>query len=122
MRKIGDQRQSTRFIVSSNNLQAEVIDSGDYPELTGINLAGNALNISPEGIQLALKHHIPVGSMLDIWVVLPKDSNEQTFHLTGQIRWIRLTESERSYISGIKLKPVGYTDIDQWQNLDFSYQ
>ena len=115
--KIGDQRKNKRF-VSKGSLQSEVIVSDDYPELAGQNIACESINISAEGIQILMKDHAPVGTVLDLWVSIPK-SKKSTFHLKAKICWIKLTKDELSYRAGLDVTESDASDLKDWYNLGF---
>ncbi|MCK4707011.1 MAG: PilZ domain-containing protein [Gammaproteobacteria bacterium] len=115
--KIGDQRKNKRF-TSKGNLQSEVIVSDDYPELAGQNIACESINISADGIQILTKDHVPVGTVLDLWVSIPK-SKQSTFHLKARICWIKLTKDESSYRAGLDVTESDSNDLHDWYELGF---
>ena len=117
---IGDQRHDPRFVKRSS-LQAEVLLSIDQPELTGMNIPCRSLNISREGIQVVLMQYVPVGVVLDLWIAL-LDSEPKTYHLTGEIRWIKPNEKEDAYLSGLHLQNGHPNDLDNWQHTTFIHE
>lgn len=115
--KIGDQRKTKRF-VSRGNLQSEVIVSEEYPELAGQNIACESVNISADGIQVLLKDHVPVTTVLDLWISIPK-SKQQTFHLVARVCWIKLTRDEKAYRAGLEVSETAKADLEKWYSLGF---
>lgn len=115
--KIGDQRRNKRF-TSKGNLQSEVVVSEDCPELAGKNVACESINISADGIQILMKDHLPLGTVLDLWVSIPK-SKQSTFHLKAKVCWIKLTKDELSYRAGLDVSDSDSNDLRDWYSLGF---
>lgn len=115
--KMGEQRENKRF-TANGTLQAEVIVSDDYPELAGKNIACESVNLSADGIQILLKEHVPLGTVLDLWVSIPK-SKHKTFHLEAKICWIRLTKDEAAFQAGLDVSISDKKDLDIWYSLGF---
>jgi len=117
LHKMGEQRKNKRF-TSKGNLQAEIVVSDDYPELSGQNISCESINVSAEGIQVVLKDHAPVGVVLDIWISVPK-SKQKTFHLSAQICWIKRTKDETAFRAGLDISASSQQDLDIWYGLGF---
>lgn len=114
---MGDQRKNKRF-TSKGNLQTEIIVAEGYPELSGQNIACESINVSADGIQVILKEHAPLGSVLDIWVAIPK-SKQKAFHLTAKICWIKRTKDETGFKAGLDISVSDKSDLDIWYLLGF---
>ncbi|MDH5516468.1 MAG: PilZ domain-containing protein [Gammaproteobacteria bacterium] len=115
IQKMGEQRKSKRFS-SQGNLQSEIIVSVDYPELAGKNIACESVNISAQGIQIILKQHVPVDTVLDLWISVDKNQ-QKSFHLQAKVCWIKRTQDELNYQAGLDISVTDNKELQQWAAL-----
>ena len=114
---MGDQRKAKRFLLDGK-LQAEVVVSDHAPDLAGMNIACESVNVSPEGMSVVLKEHIPSGTELDIWISVPK-AKQQSYHLVAEVCWIKLSRDEQSYRAGLDISKTDAGDLACWRGLGF---
>lgn len=71
----------------------------------------NSLDVSANGIQVALDDSIAVGSILRLGVDLGADT--ETIYLVGEAKWVRQEDDE--YKIGFELYDAEGTDIATWK-------
>lgn len=71
----------------------------------------NSLDVSANGIQVALDDNINVGSILRLGVDLGDDT--ETIYLVGEAKWVR--QDEEQYKVGFELYDAQDTGIAEWK-------
>jgi Tfp pilus assembly protein PilZ len=113
-----DQRSHPR-IESDDRVFAQVVLSGDKPDMVGTTLSCTAVNLSAGGVQFRTSAAVPVGALLDIWVDVATRPGK--FFLAGEVRWSRPAGewddngAERWFV-GVQLKSGAATDILDWRD------
>ena len=105
-------------IESDDRLFTQVVLSAEEPDLVGTTLSCTAVNLSVGGVQFVTNTHVPVGSLLDLWVDV--SSRPGKFFLAGEVRWSRPTgdvnhRGEDEWIIGVQLKSGAATDLIDWR-------
>ena len=74
-------------------------------------------NISRSGMGIIVYIHerIPIGSSLQIKIVVPKRKGPLNVKITGILRWIKEEKERRNFIGGIEFTEI--LDEIEWANL-----
>ena len=113
-----DQRLHPR-IDSDDRVFAQVVLSGEKPDMVGTTLSCTAVNLSVGGVQFRTNAHVPVGALLDIWVDVATRPGK--FFLAGEVRWSRPAgewddDGNERWFVGVQLKSGAATDIIDWRD------
>ena len=74
------------------------------------------LDVSKEGLRVAIEREVPVGAILHIGAELP--GAEETFHLAAEVKWCRQRpEPDTGWSAGFQLLNASDSDISDWQRL-----
>lgn len=75
------------------------------------------MDISSQGLQLAIPQELTVGAYLQIGVE-PPGVDDDTFFLAGQVRWCRPSDDpEYPWLAGFVLLPAEHSDMARWVEL-----
>ena len=74
------------------------------------------LDVSRDGLQVALGQALPVGAILQIGAELP--GSEEAFYLAGEVMWCRPREEAlEEWCAGFLLLNARDSDISRWREL-----
>ncbi len=111
----GDSRKSLRIHLHSRvfvELTSADVVAGIPAEI----IACKILDVSKEGLRVALEREVPVGAILHIGAELP--GTEETFHLAAEVKWCRQANGpEPGWTAGFQLLNASDSDISDWQQL-----
>ncbi|MBV1877379.1 MAG: PilZ domain-containing protein [Pseudomonadales bacterium] len=105
-----DRREQNRR-QTERRLFIQIVSCNDQ-SLIGTTCACQAVDSSPNGLQLVCSDNIPAGSQLDLWVDIA--SKPGKYFLTSEVLWSQRTENGRCNI-GVLLQNAAATDIDNWR-------
>ncbi|RLQ20815.1 PilZ domain-containing protein [Seongchinamella sediminis] len=78
------------------------------------------LDVSANGLQVALEHELIEQTYLQIGIEPPQvgDAASEPFFLAAQVRWCRAGETaDQPWLAGLALLPAGHSDIGRWIDL-----
>jgi PilZ domain-containing protein len=76
------------------------------------------LDVSSEGLRVAVPQALTVGAFLQIGVDHPGEPEIDTFYLAGEVRWCTPGDCEDyPWIAGFFLLPAEHSDINRWEEL-----
>ena len=113
-----DQRRETR--VNSNvRFFVHVHASESEPEMVGMSLECEAVDMSAHGMQFSTNSELTSGALLNITIGIGEPF--AMYLLRGEVRWVRSRE-EQFYI-GVMLKDAEDTDLETWlDNFDAHFK
>lgn len=100
--------QATIFL----EVMSAAVDEGDAAVVIC-----NSLDLSANGIQVAMDDEIAVGSILRLGVELGSDC--EALYLVGEARWVRRDGDQ--YLIGFELYDAENTDIADWKEAIASF-
>ena len=112
-----DEKRNVLRKPSDARLFVQVVLSGSNPDLVGTTLSCAAVDLSTRGVHFRTSDHIPVGTLIDLWVDI--DNQPGKFFLTGEVCWSEATDGD-SFAIGCELKEGLATDYDEWEALHAS--
>lgn len=71
------------------------------------------LDLSANGVQVVMDYPIPVGSILQLGVDFGGETRR--FHLIGEVRWVRKTDSNRYFLVGFQFLDSDDCHIEEWK-------
>ncbi len=107
---ITEQRSEIREI-TGERLFVQITQASDK-DLVGKTRACKAIDASAHGIKFLADDFIPVGCLLDLWVV--DNSRPGKFFLSGDARWTHKV-GHVSTMVGVRLQDGLATDIESWK-------
>lgn len=104
-----DERRSELRIEEETTIFLEVMSDNDNgaPRV----VICNSLDMSANGVQIALDEEVPVGCILRLGVELGKDTD--ALYLVGEAKWVRPDEDQ--FQIGFELYDAENTDIAAWK-------
>ncbi len=79
----------------------------------------NTLDVSVNGLRLALGHELPVGAYLHLGVeTTHPDASQSTLILVAVVRWCCPRETEDGpWLAGLEVQPAQGSDYQRWEEL-----
>lgn len=82
----------------------------------------NTLDVSAEGLRVALEHELEELAYLQIGIEPPNSAegaeSAEPFFLLAQVRWCRpVEETDHTFLAGLALMPAQGSDIERWIHL-----
>jgi hypothetical protein len=108
-----EQRQEPRT-AHKIRLFVHVHDCEEDPDLVGVTIACETVDLSTHGLQLKTNLELTTGTLLNITIGIGDPF--AMYLLRGELRWIRPDGDD--YCMGVLLKEAGDTDFDKW--IEFS--
>jgi hypothetical protein len=91
----------------------EVMASGIGEDEAGTVVRCRSLDISGDGLKIAIDREIRVGAILQIGADLP--NSEETLFLAAQAKWCRPSGDGELHWVGFELLPASNSDIADWK-------
>lgn len=110
------ERRSELRIDEQATIFLEVISAATEHEAPAVVIC-NSLDLSANGIQVAMDEEIAVGSILRLGVELGSDCD--ALYLVGEAKWVRRDEDQ--YLIGFELYDAENTDIADWKEAVASF-
>lgn len=104
-----EQRSEARVDVNIRFF-VHVFESEDDPDMVGLSLESDAVDLSAHGMQLSTGAELSAGALLNITIGIGEPF--AMYLLRGEVRWVR--QNDDQYLMGILLKKTDDTDLERW--------
>ncbi len=101
-------------ILSEITIFVETYSSPSGEEQSANIVISKTIDLSANGVQVVMDHPIPIGSILQLCVDFGGDPIR--YHLIGEVRWVRKTQSNRHFLVGFQLLDSDGCQIEDWKH------
>ncbi len=111
----GDSRKNLRIHLHSR-VFIELTSADVVANLPAEIIECKILDVSKDGLRVALEREVPVAAILHIGAELP--GTAEAFHLAAEVKWCRQSpEPDSGWSAGFQLLNASDSDIRDWQRL-----
>ena len=104
------EQRSEQRIGANVRFFATVFKAEQEPDMEGLTLECQAVDLSAHGMQLALEAALSPGALLNLSIGVGEPF--AMYVLRAEVRWVK--ESDESIFLGVMLKKTEDTDFDTW--------